>query len=117
MSLTSRVWHQRLRAECEAIRRIAQERRALVPEDTVAVGLLHACDRVEQAIADLTSPVQYVTLSEWGLTQSPPVGRHTVRRWVDAGRFDERDILRRGAVLRLRVGAQPKSGRLAEEAA
>lgn len=115
MSRTSRVWHERLRAECGAIKRVAGDRRALVPEDTVAVGLLHAVERIEQAINDLTSPVQYLSLAEWGLTQTPAVPRHTVRRWVEGGRFQERDLLRRGSIVRLRAGAMPKVGRVTAE--
>jgi hypothetical protein len=103
----SRVWHVRLRAECAVLRRIAQERRALVAEDQVAVGILHAIDRVEDAINDLTSPVQFLSCGEWAAAQTPPMSRHTVWRWATTGRFAERDLLRRGTSIRIRAGARP----------
>ena len=111
----SRIWHHRVRAVLKELRQQATERTRLVEEDLVSVGLRHACDRVDEVINDLLSPAQYLTLQEWGQTQVPPVPRHTVRRWVLAGRFDDRDVVRVGSVLKLRAQALPLPGR--EEAA
>jgi hypothetical protein len=103
----SRIWHVRIRQTLAAARREAASRKALVPEDLVAIGIEYACTQVEEVVDSLLSPAQYLSLAEWGQAQSPAVPRHTVRRWVQAGHFDDRDVVLVGRTTKLRAQARP----------